>query len=104
MYKKQRNKVIVIILLGVAAALMAYMAFSQNGLLHLWSLKKEKGHLDERVRQLEVQNERMKKEIERLENDTEYLQKVIRDKLGLIKPEESIVVFTPEPAYEGDKQ
>lgn len=93
MRKELRNRIFLIVSLGLACALGVYLIFGENGLLHVHRLKQEKSVLDHQVQKLQDENTRLTDQIKRLETDKEYLETVVRDKLGVIKPDESVIMF-----------
>ena len=46
-------------------------------------------------KEIEEKNVSLRKEIEQIQNDPEYLEKVARDKYGLLKENEMVFEFTP---------
>ncbi|MBI3307495.1 MAG: septum formation initiator family protein [Candidatus Omnitrophica bacterium] len=53
------------------------------------TLRRELGEMDEKIRELT-------RERDLLKNDMTYLEKVIRDELGLVKPGEIVYKFVPD--------
>jgi cell division protein FtsB len=102
MRKVLRNRLVLFISLGLATIVGLYLVFGPKGLLHVHRLNQEKKALDQQVQVLEAENERLQQQILRLETDKEYLQKVIRDKLNVIKDDETIILFQ-EPS-EGESK
>ncbi len=51
--------------------------------------------LKEQNAQIEKKNESLKKDIDQIKNDPHYLEKVARDKYGLLKENEMIFDFSP---------
>lgn len=97
MHKGLRNRVLVFIALGLAFCLGAYLIFGSNGLLHVHFLKQQKADLDDKVHALRQENARLTEQLRRLQTDQEYLEQVIRDKLGLVKSDEALILFKALP-------
>ena len=56
-------------------------------------LKREDEKLAENIQELQVQNDQLKKEAKLLQTDIKYLEKVLREELGLVKPGEVVYKF-----------
>ena len=95
MDKRKRNKIILGALLVVVGLLALYLVFGDSGLLHIYYLKTQKTRLETEIDRLKAENDMLRKQIERLTLDSDYMEQVIRDKLGYVKPEESIILFKP---------
>lgn len=104
MRKELRNRIFLILSLGLALALGVYLIFGENGLLHVHKLQQEKSVLDLQIQKLKKENTRLSDQIHRLENDNDYLENVVREKLGVVKQDESVIVFKPLPEKESDTQ
>ena len=59
-------------------------------------LKDEQQEIEREIRGLETKIRALTEERDLLKNDAQYLEKVIRDELGLVKPGEIIYKFVPE--------
>lgn len=104
MRKELRTRILLFSSLGLASILALYLVFGPSGLLHVHRLKQEKATLDKQISQLEKENEQLKHKISRLEDENDvYRETVAREKLGLVKPDENIVVFKPVPEGEVKK-
>ncbi len=60
-------------------------------------LKIKQDQLDEDFRSMEEKVKAIREERDLLKNDVQYLEKVIRDELGLVKPGEVVYKFVTEP-------
>ncbi len=56
-------------------------------------LKREDEKLAENIETLEQENEALREEARLLQNDVKYLEKVLREELGLVKPGEVVYKF-----------
>lgn len=59
-------------------------------------LKTQQEEIEREIQELERKIQALTVERDLLKNDAEYLEKVIRDELGLVKPGEIIYKFVPE--------
>ena len=87
------------ILLIAFLALVAYLAFG-NGLFYkVWQKEKTLTELEAQVRQLQAGNDSLRQVLKLLEGDIDFIERVAREDLGLVKPGEVVI---PLPAEEGD--
>jgi cell division protein FtsB len=82
-----------LIIMGLLAA---WLGFGDRGFIHLYQKDKERKEYLEKIRQLEEENEKLLKEIDRLHNDKEYIESIARNELGLVKEDEIIYRFEKE--------
>ena len=64
--------------------------FSESGWIRQWRMQSKKTALIREVEQLELQEERLRREIWRLENDPEYRERVAREEWGYQAPGEHV--------------
>lgn len=89
------------ILLIVFLALVAYIAYG-NGLFYkVWQEEKTLAELEAQRKQLEAETDSLRQVLKLLESDSDidFIEKVAREDLGLVKPGEVVI---PLPAEEGD--
>lgn len=80
----------------VALVCFVYIATSYAlGFLAIWRLKGEIRQVQAEIAVAEARNEELRRELEYLQSD-DYIEKVAREELGLVKPGETPVVFTTE--------
>ena len=90
----QRKKIIKRFLLLFVAVFVVYSFFSgPYGTLRLLSVLKEKKEVKIEIKELEAQIRDMEQRKERLENDSFYLEKEAREKLGMARKDEKIYKF-----------
>ncbi len=66
--------------------------FGRNGLIEIYRARKNYAALLEKIELLEARKSHLLKEIEDLENNPQTVEKEARDKLGLMKPDEKVVI------------
>ena len=71
-------------------ALGFVVVFSQNGVLQYVKLRKQINIVDRSAGKLEAENAVLKGQIERLQNDDQYLEDVAREKYGFIREGEKV--------------
>ena len=79
---------------SVIAAVVALMFF--NEISELYFLKNENRRIEKRIEDLEAQNRAYKEEIKALKQDERYIEKILREDLGMIKEKEKIFRFKEE--------
>lgn len=76
---------------GVAILLFLLSAvLGERGLVQLLRLQKEQRRLEETAFMLQQRNDRLRRRIERLESDDRYVERLARQRLGLVKQGEII--------------
>jgi cell division protein FtsB len=73
------------------AALFCFTVFSEHGLMDLNHLRQERNSLQESNERLARKNLALSVEIDRLENDSQYIEDVARRELGMIRKDELIL-------------
>ena len=79
----------------VAIALLWVIFAPRMGVYSLLHQRATISRLQNENREIEEKNASLRKEIELIQNDPEYFQKVARDKYGLLKENEMVFEFTP---------
>lgn len=87
--KLQLSTIALITLLVVMAGV--YIFHGNQTLSHLLSLKTKKAEIQDQAANLIQQNHELKKEIERLKNDMDYKEKLIREEFGYARSGEKII-------------
>jgi cell division protein FtsB len=84
------------VLLGAAIAflLLLWIVFAPGrGVLHYLKLQREITTLNEENERLESRNVELTADIQRLQSDNAYLEKIAREKHGLLKKDEMVFDF-----------
>lgn len=85
--------VVVLILFVIAAV------YGDHGLIHLLRMRTEQSQLEHTAFALQQQNERLRQRIRRLQSDDHYIEKLARERLGLVRKGEIMYRLTgPAPA------
>lgn len=89
------------LLLWATLGLLLYIAYSyfggSYGLIQLWRLKQREVALNREVMRLQVQQDSLRREIQFLQTDTTYIEKIARERYKLGKPGEKIYkIVKPE--------
>ena len=84
----------VFFLLVVASLIYAFV-LGDGGIARIIDLRLERGELEENVAELKRNNELLAAEIERLETDYQYIEKIGREKYGYIYSNERVYKIIP---------
>ncbi len=86
-----RQRILISITVFFLISLFCFIIFSEHGLVDLNVLKEERNTLVENNEQLARENLSLSVEIDRLENDPNYIESVARKELGMIAKDELIL-------------
>lgn len=89
-------------LLGATALLWLLFA-PGNGLFSLLRQRSDLRDLQQQTEDLRRENAKLAEEIDRLENDTAYLEEVARKDYGLLKKNEQVYDFSKPEKNKGEK-
>ena len=79
---------------SVIAVVVALVFF--NEISKVYFLKNENRRIEKRIENLEAQNKAYRDEIKALKQDERYIEKILREELGMIKDKEKIFRFKEE--------
>jgi cell division protein FtsB len=88
-----RQRLFLIGLLLALGVAVFHLTWSRRGLRDLLALREEEVQLRAQCQQIESENAVLTAQIEQLRFDDEYLQSLIRRKLGLVRQDELIYRF-----------
>jgi len=91
--RKRMHKIGVLVLF---ALIVAWLAFGERGLIHLYRMEGQRQRYRERIQALEQKNHELLLEIERLRTDEEYIESVARKELNLLRENETHFHFAEE--------
>ncbi len=80
-------------LLALAVVGATHTIFRDGGLLTWLELRRDLTRLEEENRVLREENERMRTESHRLTHDPRHLERVVREDLGYVRPDEIVFRF-----------
>jgi cell division protein FtsB len=76
----------------------------ERGALHLWRLRGEKARLDEQNYRLQKENESLRRRVQDIRNDDDYLEKLAREELNMARPGEIVYRFQSQGARDASRQ
>ena len=83
---QNRNMIFPIILvLGIML-----LFFNDMGIVKWYQLKQERLHIQSEIDQLILEEKDLAAELDRLENDNEYIKKIARERFHMVKPGEKV--------------
>jgi len=94
--------VITILFLGILITLAGLLFFGQRGITHLMTLQEQFATLEAQNQQILLENARLKKEIELLNENMAYIEDIARTQLGLVKKDELVYQLQPHENNEPD--
>lgn len=78
--------------------ILFFTVFGERGVLRIYHLSQEKESILKKAEQVRTENEQLKREIEALKSDKRYLESIARKEFGLVRSNEIIYQFSPDPA------
>jgi cell division protein FtsB len=85
------TKSVAVATLGLIFVLVFLVFFSHRGLFKIYHLRQEKDVLETENRRLVEENSRLARTIDRLHNDPQFIQDLIRRELNFVKKNEIII-------------
>lgn len=82
-------------LLLVLAGLVYAFVLGENGAIRIAMLRAERADLDQNIALLERNSEMLRSEIDRLEKDFDYIEKIGRERYGYVKRGEKVYKLVP---------
>jgi cell division protein FtsB len=98
MTDQQKRRFMFGMLIGVPIA--AYTLFSSRGLFSRVSLEMERHSLKERIAADTLEQDSLKRVIERLQSDTVLLERIAREKYGMVRPGERVFIINEQQSSE----
>ena len=86
-----------VLVLCLMILLVAWLGLSKRGILRVYKMDLERQKYIDRIRALKKENKELLEEIRRLKKDPDYVERVARQELGLIRDNEVIYRFTDLP-------
>jgi cell division protein FtsB len=93
---KKKRRLIAGVLLFMNGYLLLSFFFSGMGFFKAIKMQKNHAAVQEDIRSLQRENKQLSKRIAGLKNDPFYIERLARDRLGLVKEGELVYEFFPE--------
>jgi cell division protein FtsB len=85
-----------ILTLVIFGLIVAWLAFGERGFIHLFRMEKERQVYLKKIQDLEKANNELLEQIHLMQNDDDYLERLARKELGLVKENEVIYRFSDD--------
>jgi cell division protein FtsB len=93
--KLLRNKRLMLLLI-VSLPVAAFVLFGNRGVLQRIRLERQKQEIEESIRTAEAETKALQSELQALDGDRKTIEKVAREKHGMIKEGEEVYKVSPE--------
>lgn len=80
---------------ALALAAAALLSFGGSSLVRVWQMKRETETLERELQRLRSETERLTTTVDGLREDPAQIEKLAREKLGLMKKGEKVLKFPP---------
>ena len=88
--KKSFRKKSVVVTLLIALPALSFIIFSNKGILQRYTLEAEKREVLQKIQQAQLERQRLQQESKALDSDPKAIEKVAREKYGMIKDGETV--------------
>jgi cell division protein FtsB len=89
-----RNKRLLLVI-AIATPLVGYLLFGNRGIIQRLRLEHQKVEMEQRLREAEADADRLKKESKALDSDRAAIERVAREKHGMVRPGETVYRTSP---------
>jgi len=87
---KGRFKYLIVVLIFIILMITYYTVFGERGILQLRKLERNTEKIKASTEKIKQENENLKNEIELLQGDDQYIERIAREDLGLVREDEII--------------
>ncbi len=92
--KLLRNKRLLVIL-AVALPVAGYVLFGSRGVVQRIRFERQKAEMEQRIRDADAESKRLKDESKALDDDRATIERVAREKHGMVRPGETVYKTSP---------
>ncbi|PWU21702.1 MAG: septation ring formation regulator EzrA [Candidatus Rokuibacteriota bacterium] len=82
---------------ALALAALAILGYGGQSLARVWQMRREVETLERDIAALRVDTAELSATVERLRSDPELIERLARELLGLVKPDERVLKLPPAP-------
>ena len=83
-------------LLVIILVMFGYAVFGDRGVIRILQAERQQKQLEATLADLQQQQQQLREEIERLQNDKDYWEQLAREKLGMVREGELIYHLPPK--------
>lgn len=98
----QKLKLLLGALIGIFV--LSYLSFNDYGIIRHFRTKKELQQLQTKIDMLEKQQTEIHANIDKLKSDNDYIEKLAREKLQMIKEGEELFIVRKNPTQNGKEK
>ena len=88
--KNRPSRLTNVLLTLVTVGCIILLFFCDRGLINLWKIKKEKLGIQQEINSLRQEIAELEKESEKLQFNEDYIEKIAREKLKMVRPGEKV--------------
>jgi cell division protein FtsB len=93
LFKKHLKKILLILLI---CGVLYYLFFGSYGFINIIKLKRKEINLRREKQEFLKKEEALLDSLKKIKSDTFLLEKIAREKLGMIKPGDTVIIFDEE--------
>ena len=97
---EKKRPVRIIYLILIVFLLLTTMFWGRNSFLKVYLKHREVAKLEQSVKVLKAENDRLRKENQQLKSNPEVIEKIAREQFGYQKDDEKVYRFIPPPPEE----
>jgi cell division protein FtsB len=94
----RKHKGILVTFVVLLALFIVAAVYGDHGLAHLSRMRNEQRDLERTAFELQQRNEHLRERIEKLRSDDSYLERLARERLGLVRKGEILYRVTAPPS------
>ena len=79
------------------------LLFNDMGIIKWYQLRQERRHIEEEIERLILKEKNLTAELDRLENDDEYIKKIARERFHMVTPGEKVYRVVDKRKVKMDK-
>ena len=80
--------------LALVVLFLGFAFLGDRGILHMFQISSQKALLLDKIAESEARNESLRQEISALRNDRNYIERIARTELGMVRDDELVFQFT----------
>ena len=82
---------------ALVVATLASVGYGGQSLSRVWQIKGEVESLERQIARLRAENTKLHAEVAQLRSDPAAIEKIARERLGLVRPGEQVLKLPPTP-------
>ncbi len=82
--------------IGIVAVIIGFVLFGNRGIIQRVNLEIEKQQMTEQIKEAEAETERLREKLERVERDDAFIEKIARERYGMIRSGETVYRIAEE--------